>query len=317
MQCCHVCALQAWHDSGVSKPEKLNAATIALLVGPPLLWAGNAVVGRMMAPLIPPMLFNFLRWLMALLILLPMAGWVLGPGSGLWTHWRRFALLGLLGAGLYNALQYLALHTSTPLNVTLVGSSGPLWTLAMGYLFFGARVTRSQLLGAAVSIAGVCIILARGEWAQLMALKLVPGDLYMLLATLSWAWYSWLLVRGTAPDAIRQDGTAFLFSQLIFGVGWSGLLAAGEWTLTDAQVHWSWPVVAALVYVAIGPAVLAYRWWGMGVQRAGPVVAGFFSNLTPVFAAVLSALVLGEMPRLFHAVAFMLIVAGIAISSRR
>lgn len=282
-----------------------------------MLWAGNAVVGRMMAPLVPPMLFNFLRWLLAFFILLPMAGWVLHPGSGLWKHWRRFALLGLLGAGLYNALQYLALHTSSPLNVTLVGSSGPLWTLAMGYLFFGMRITGSQLAGAVLSIAGVAIILARGEWGQLLALRLVPGDLYMLLATLSWALYSWLLTRGTAPDAIRNDGTAFLLSQVVFGAGWAGLLAAGEWTLTDVQIHWGLPLAAALAYVAIGPAVLAYRWWGMGVQRAGPVVAGFFSNLTPVFAAVLSALVLGEMPRLFHAAAFVLIVAGIAISSRR
>lgn len=284
---------------------------------PPLLWAGNAVVGRMVAPLIPPMMFNFLRWFLSLFILLPMASWILRSDSGLRSHWRHFALLGLLGAGLYNALQYLALQTSTPLNVTLVGSSGPLWTLAMGYLFFGARVTRSQLLGAALSIVGVAIVLARGEWAQLMALQLVPGDLYMLLATISWAWYSWLLARGTAPKAIRNDGTAFLLAQVMFGVGWSGLLATGEWALTDAQIHWGLPLVAALTYVVIGPAVLAYRWWGMGVQRAGPVVAGFFTNLMPVFAALLSAIVLGEMPRAYHALAFLLIVAGIVISSRR
>ncbi|MCB2034998.1 MAG: EamA family transporter, partial [Ottowia sp.] len=59
------------------------------------------------------------------------------------------------------------------------------------------------------------------------------------------------------------------------------------------------------------------RCWGLGVQRAGPALAGFFSNLTPLFAAVLSAAFLGEPPRLFHAVAFALIVAGIVVSSRR
>ncbi|MNT22435.1 EamA-like transporter family protein [compost metagenome] len=55
----------------------------------------------------------------------------------------------------------------------------------------------------------------------------------------------------------------------------------------------------------------------MGVQRAGPTAAGFFTNLTPLFAAVLSAAFLGEPPRLYHAIAFLLIVAGIVISSRR
>ncbi|MGB3069714.1 MAG: DMT family transporter [Ottowia sp.] len=308
---------RSWHDSGVRQFDRLSPLTIAFLTIAPLLWAGNAVVGRLVADLIPPLTFNFLRWLLAFFILLPLAAWVLRPDSGLWKHWGRFALLGLFGTGLYNALQYLALHTSTPMNVTLVGSSGPLWSLALGYLFFGVRVTRAQMLGAVLSIAGVAVILARGEWTQLTTLHLVPGDVYMLLATMSWALYSWMLARTAEPKGILSDSAAFLMAQLVFGLGWSGLLSAGEWAVTDAHIHWGMPVLAALLYVAIGPAVLAYRCWGVGVQRAGPVVAGFFSNLTPVFAAVLSALFLGEMPRLYHVVAFVLIVAGIVASSRR
>ncbi|HQD17047.1 MAG TPA: EamA family transporter, partial [Ottowia sp.] len=69
--------------------------------------------------------------------------------------------------------------------------------------------------------------------------------------------------------------------------------------------------------VACGPAVLAYRCWGLGVQRAGPALAGFFSNLTPVFAALMSALLLNEAPRPYHALAFGLIVLSIWVSSRR
>ena len=296
---------------------RLSPLTIVYLVTGPLLWAGNAVVGRLVASLVPPLTFNFLRWVLAFCILFPVARWVLRRDSGLWKHWRHFALLGLTGTGLYNALQYLALHTSTPLNVTLVGSSGPLWTLAIGYLFYGAKVNRPQLMGAALSIAGVAVILSRGEWKQLLELQLVPGDLYMLLATISWAFYSWFLARTTEPKGILSDSSAFLMAQLVFGLAWSGLLSAGEWALTDAEIHWGMPLLAALAYVAIGPAVLAYRCWGIGVQRAGPVVAGFFTNLTPVFAAVLSSLFLGETPRLFHGLAFALIVAGIVVSSRR
>ena len=67
----------------------------------------------------------------------------------------------------------------------------------------------------------------------------------------------------------------------------------------------------------MGPAVVAYRCWGVGVERAGPAVAGFFVNLTPLFAALLSAAFLGETPQPFHAVAFALIVGGIVVSSRR
>jgi drug/metabolite transporter (DMT)-like permease len=297
--------------------ERLTPSTILLLTVPPLLWAGNAVVGRVVNALVPPITLNFLRWGLALLLLLPLAAWVLRRGSGLWERWRRYAVLGLLGVGLYNSLQYLALQTSTPLNVTLVASSAPVFMLGIGALFFGQRVSGRQVAGAVLSIAGVLMVLSRGEWQQLLAVRLVPGDVYVLLATAAWAVYSWLLVRPGDPPAIRADWAAFLLAQIVFGLGWSSLFAAGEWALTDAQIHWGWPLAAALAYVAVGPAIIAYRCWGMGVQRAGPNVAGFFANLTPLFAALMSAAFLRELPHLYHALAFALIVGGIVVSSRR
>lgn len=296
--------------------QKLSARTAALLTVPPLLWAGNAVVGRLVTELVPPITLNFLRWVVAFVILLPLAAGVLRRSSGLWSHWRRFAVLGLLGVGCYNALQYLALQTSTPLNVTLVAASGPFWTLAIGALFFGAPVRRQQVLGALLSVGGVLVVLSRGQWAQLLQVRLVVGDLYILVATACWSTYSWLLARRAEPEALRANWAAFLMAQVVFGLGWSGLFTALEWGLTDAHIVWGWPLLATLAFVAVGPAVLAYRSWGLGVQEAGPAVAGFFANLTPVFAAIFSAAFIGEMPQLYHGLAFGLIVAGIAVSSR-
>jgi len=76
-------------------------------------------------------------------------------------------------------------------------------------------------------------------------------------------------------------------------------------------------MAAALVFIAVGPALIAYASWGAGVARAGPAAAGFFINLTPLFTAVLSSALLNEAPHTYHAVAFVLIVAGIVLSSRR
>ena len=297
--------------------QKLTPGTAAMLVIPPMLWAGNAVVGRLVHELISPIALNFIRWVLAFGVLLPLAHGVLRRDGPLWPHWRRYALLGLLGIGLYNAFQYMALQTSTPINVTLVGSSMPVWMLAVGSLFFGVRATRRQLLGALLSICGVLLVLSRGEWAQLMAFRLVPGDLFMMLATISWAFYSWLLSRTTEPASVRGDWAAFLMAQMVFGLAWSGSFAGVEWATGHFHATWGWPLVAALVFIAVGPAVLAYRFWGVGVQRAGPAVAGFFVNLTPLFAGLLSAAFLGETPQVFHGVAFALIVGGIVVSSRK
>jgi drug/metabolite transporter (DMT)-like permease len=296
--------------------QKLTPGSAFLLTLPPLLWAGNAVVGRVVRDMVSPMTLNFIRWLLAFLVLLPLAARLLRRGSALWPHWKLYAALGLFGVGCYNAFQYLALQTSTPVNTSLVGSSVPLWSLIIGALCFGARITRWQLAGTALSIAGVLLVLSRGRWEQLAALHLVPGDLYMLLAAMSWALYSWLLSLATEPAEARRDWASFLMAQLAFGLPWSALFAAGEWSLARAHFDWSWQLAAALAFIAAGPALTAYRCWGLGVQRAGPQIAGFFNNLTPLFTALLSAAFLGELPQWFHGAAFVLIVGGIWMSSR-
>ena len=302
--------------------QRLTARTALLLTLPPLLWAGNAVVGRLMVGEIPPITFNLLRWVAGFALLLPLAAWVLRRDSPLWPHWGRMALLGLLGMGSYNALQYMALKTSTPLNVTLVGSSMPIFMLGLGRLLYGARISRQQWWGVALSTAGVLTVLTRGDWSQLLALKLVAGDVLMLLATATWAWYSWLLTKPPAnrpdPPALRNNWSAWLMAQVIPGLMWSALFSGVEWAVVpDLHIHWGWPLAAALAYVALGPSLLAYFCWGRGVSLAGPQVAGFFVNLTPLFAALLSAAVLGELTKLYHAAAFALIVGGIVVSSRR
>ena len=299
--------------------HKLDARNVLLLTLPPLLWGANAVVGRLVAPLVPPLTLNLLRWAISLVLLLPLAAWVFRPSSGLWPRWRRYLLLGLLSVGMYNSLQYLALQTSTPVNVTLVGSSMPIFMLAMGALFFGQPVTRRQLVGAALAMAGVLLVLAHGDFRRLAEVRFVPGDLYMLLATAAWAWYSWLLTRVDQDDpAIRSHWAAFLLAQVAAGVGWSMLVTAGEGALgSPAPIQWGWPLGAALAFIVLGPSILAYRCWGLGVQRMGPNMAGIFINLTPLFAALLSTAFIGEMPHLYHGVAFVLLVGGIVVSSRR
>ncbi|RYF74723.1 MAG: EamA family transporter, partial [Comamonadaceae bacterium] len=82
--------------------QRLTPGTAALLTVPPLLWAGNAVVGRLVRELVSPLTLNFVRWALAFLILLPFAVAVLRRNSPMWPHWRRYALLGLLGIGCYN-----------------------------------------------------------------------------------------------------------------------------------------------------------------------------------------------------------------------
>ncbi len=313
---------------------KLTWQLVALLSLPPLLWAGNAVVGRMAVGSVPPLTLNFLRWSLALLILLPLGWRVLRDPAQIAARWWPLMLLGLLGVGSYNALQYLALVTSTPINVTLIAASLPVCMLLVGKLFYDVTPSRQQMLGAVLSVAGVLLVLARGQLAALMTVQFVEGDAYVVIATIAWAFYSWRLARPpallrppNAPQVMGADGQTrgwnwaeLLLVQTFFGVLGAGAAAAAETAVGSAPIDWNGWVITALVYVAVGPSVIAYRCWSAGIAaggEAGPALAAFFSNLTPLFAAVMSAALLNEPPKWFHAAAFALIVGGIWVSSRK
>jgi drug/metabolite transporter (DMT)-like permease len=300
---------------------KITPRLALLLTVPPLMWAGNAVVGRLLVGSVPPLMLNAMRWWLALALLLPL-GWraLRRPGDISERGWH-LALLGLLGVGSCIALQYLAVQTSTPLNVTLIASSSPVWAMAVGALFYREPPTRPQWLGALFSLLGVALVIARGQPAALLDLRLLPGDLYMLLAIALWAGYSWMLARPPAsmraPQRPAWGWAEFLLVQTLFGVLWASAGAGAELTWHQTPWHWTPTLVLGLVFVAIGPSLLAYRCWGLGVAAVGPAVAAFFANLTPVFAGLLSAALLGELPKWYHGAAFALIAAGILVSARR
>jgi drug/metabolite transporter (DMT)-like permease len=167
----------------------------------------------------------------------------------------------------------------------------------------------------------VLCVMTRGDVQALADVRFVSGDLLMLVAVLSWAAYSWMLARPPpsmrAPSRPQWNWAEFLFVQVLFGIGWSAIGAGLEAVVAPQAIQWSAGVAAALIYVAIGPSIIAYRCWGAGVAEAGPSVAAFFANLTPLFTALLSTTLLAEPPKAYHALAFVLIVAGIVLSSRR
>jgi drug/metabolite transporter (DMT)-like permease len=292
---------------------KIDAHTAILLTLPPIFWAGNAVTARLLVGTVPPLALSFLRWAIALALFLPFA-W-----SAVRTHrlalrmqWRSVALIGVIGVGGYNTFQYLALQTSTPVNVTLIAASTPVFVLVIGALVFAERTRLAQWTGAAVSLAGVLWVLLRGDLANLTRVAFVSGDLIMLAANLTWASYTWLL-RKRRPNL---PFAPFLALQMAFGVLAIAPFAAFEAVVSPVRIVWSGTTWAALAYVAILPSIVAYYCWDRGVARVGAVVPVYFANLTPVFAAVLSVLLLGETPRIYHLVALVLILGGIRLAGR-
>lgn len=293
---------------------QLSALTVFYLTTAALMWAGNAIVGKILVQASSPVLLNTVRWGVTALILLPFAWRVFKGDSPLWHHTKRFALLSLFGVGSYNVLLYLALQSSTPINVTLIGASMPIWAIFIGMLVYHERANHKQIVGAVISLIGVAVVIVRGELERLIEIEFVAGDLYMVIATILWGAYSWMLSHPKESNERGWPWSHFLLAQVGFGFCWSLIFAATEWQLEFSYFTWSWQTVLMIGYVITGPSLIAYRCWGLGVSKAGATVATFFTNLIPLFTAILSTLLLQKPPEPFHGVAFALILAGIYLS---
>ena len=294
---------------------QLPLSTVFYLTLATILWAGNAIAGRALVGSISPVSLSAVRWGLAALMLLPLGWRIFKPGSALWQNTGRFLVLGLLGVGSYNVLLYLALQTSTAINVTLIGASMPIWMLFIGAVFYKVRPTLLQMVGAIVSLIGVTVVLTRGEPTSLLSMEVVMGDLLIMLATILWAFYSWMISRPGDSTERQWPWAEFLMAQVFIGFMWTMLFESVEIATGHAFIELNYWTGALIIFVAIGPSLIAYRCWGLGVNGAGPTVAAFFANLIPLFTALLSAAILGDPPQLFHGLAFALIVIGILVSS--
>ncbi|MEP7181945.1 MAG: DMT family transporter [Betaproteobacteria bacterium] len=294
-------------------PSGIGAANPYLLLTlTPLFWAGNWIVGRGLAPDIPPMAMTFFRWFFAVLILAPFA-WphVRREWPVVRRHWKTMLLLGSIGVGTHNALAYLGLNYTTATNGVILNSFIPVMIVALSWVFLRERLTRAQAAGVAVSLAGVLTILSEGSLAALLAFRLNGGDLLVILSMAMWSVYT--ICLRWRPAGLHM--LTFLFVLMVVGDLAVLPLFAAEYAF-GRHMTVTLPNIAALVTVALFSSVLAYIFWNRGVELVGANVAGLFVHLMPVFGIVLAWLFLGERLAPFHVAGIALILAGIFVTSR-
>ncbi len=279
----------------------------AIAAFPPLFWAGNFLIARLMRDAVPPVQLSFWRWALALLILIPFC-W--RPIAENWPRIRAnlpfLALLGAIGVTAFNCFVYAALHHTTIVNAALVNSLLPVVTFLLAYLLLKERLTARQLAGIAVSLCGALLVICRGEPTQLLAFTPNRGDVLFFVGMSCWALYTVLVRRRPAG----LPPMAFLGTTVFFGVLFHLPVVAWE----HAAIGGFRPTaagLAALGYLAAFPSILAYVCWNRSVAALGPGKTGMFMHLLPPCSALLGFFILGESIAWFHAASFGIIIIGI------
>lgn len=295
-----------------------RAFAFLLLALANLMWAGNWVTGRALRDSFDPVALNFWRWLLATLMLAPFVlPGLLARRGVLRRHLGLLALLALVGVALFQSLVYLGLRTTTAVNAVLLNSSAPLFMLLCSWAIEREAATRGQIAGMLVSLAGIFVILLRGEFDRLLQFQIHAGDGWILLAMLLWGIYSVLLKRRPA----ELGGAAFLFVISAGGV----LMLAPAYALEawywrpERYVSPQWPTlpeVAGVLYIAFAASVCAFVFWNRGVAVVGANAAGFTLHLLPLFGTALAMIFLGESFQPYHAAGFAMILAGVILATR-
>ena len=278
-----------------------------LLVVAILCWAGNFVVGRVIYEDIPPMALSFWRWSLAGLILLPFTAVdVWRHRATFVSHWRLMIVLAFTGVVIYHTCTYLALNTTTAINVGLIYATAPVQIPIMSYLLYRQLITPRQMIGIVISLAGMVTIITRADSGVLADFRFTDGDLWMVVAITAFSLYSPLLRM--LPDGLPP--MAMLMVIIVLGTAIIAPLYAWEFTTTGAfDVNEA--SLSSIAFVALFPSLIAYICWNQGVAEVGANTAGQFVYLIPIFTTVLAVGFLGEELHYFHYVGTALIFAGI------
>ena len=277
-------------------------------------WSGNFIVGKFATLYeVPPLTLNFFRWLIVWIILIPFTFRdILKNIKVIKKNFYPILLMSITSISIFNSVVYYSLNFTQVLNGALMISIIPVLIVFISFIFKTEKINFSQIFGLLLSITGVLTIITRLDFAKLINLDLNKGDLWLLIAMLSWAIYSTMLITHKTGlkylsfmTAIVSIGLIFLFPQFLFELS------------NHHVIKFNIPVILITGYVIFFAGIGSYILWNKAVVIVGPNKAGIFLHLMPVFSSFMAIFLLNEKLMNFHIIGAIIIIIGIYLSSKK
>jgi drug/metabolite transporter (DMT)-like permease len=297
---------------GVQK-EGADWVAYTALVLAILFMAGNNIAGRAVRDIAPPAGLTFWRCVVAAALAAPVVFFAMRDQVPLLlAQWRRYLLLGAVWGIGGHFMVVTGLQTTTAINAGLIAATQPALAFLGSWLIFGDGISRAQIAGIVVGLAGVVVVVARGDVGVLQSLDFVPGDFWVQGAMVGFVVFTVSLKH--LPTAINP--LAAITAVSVMAAVCLLPLYAYESLVEGRTIRLDAPTVQAVLYLAIFATLAAISFLHIGVVRIGAGRANTFFYLSPVFAAALGVTLLDESFHGYHAIGLVLVLGGIALANR-
>ena len=287
-----------------SAPLLLSLATLG--------WAGNTIAGRLAVGEVSPLVIVFMRWTIVFAILLMTKRKELPAAlAKLKGKWPWVFMMGALGLSFFNTLFYIAAQSTTAINLGLIQCAMPMFILIGVTLILKTKLTFGQIIGTILTMAGVLLIISKGDFSLLVGLQINKGDWIMLGACIFYAGYTIGLQN-------RPDIDNMTMMTVFAGAAWVLSIPILLIEVTQGTAQWPATQLAWLIvlFISLIPSFMSQVFYMRGVDLIGPDRAGVYSNLVPIYSAVLGVLILNEAFGLYQFLSIIIVITGLTVISR-
>lgn len=289
-----------------------EARAYGLLVFVMALWAGNFPIAKLGLAEIGPLTLAATRAALAapLLILMTLLSKKPLPKFSR-VDYRAFVLISLTGLVGNTTIWFWGMKYTSPAAAGILGASSPVVVSLAAALFLGDRLSRWNAAGIALTTAAVLLTVCRGSLDMLRSLSFNRGDFIIMASQLSWVLYTLYsrANRSSLPPLVIQAGSHLVSLAILAPLS----LLESPWTTLPLA---SWRAWMAILYTAI-PVTAGHLWYYQVVRTVGAGRTAVFMNLMPFAVFGLSWAVLGEAIYWYHTVGATLVIAGVALVTRK
>ena len=274
-----------------------------------IFWSGNFTIARGVTENIPPVTLAFWRWATAVLILTPFAfKALLKDWAVIKNNIVYLIVTSILGVSLFNTLIYIAGHSTTAINMSLIVITFPVFVIIFSRFIYKERITLNKGLGILLVIAGVIMLITKGELSVIKNISFSLGDLWMLLAAITFASYNLLIKHKPTQLATRS------FQASTFSIGLIILLPFYLWesSTTNFQIQAiKQTTFYSILYLGIFASLFSYFLWGKSVELIGPTKSSMIYYTLPIFSGIVAYIFLDEKIERIHVASMLLILSGV------